>query len=97
MIIRMPIVGNGTQSDPNRIDLPIYQLVTDDPTVRRAFVDVPSIDVPADVAAFVAAYPVSDLIVPLPQPFPSALARSWREHLARRYDLGNARWGPEVA
>jgi hypothetical protein len=29
-------------------------------------------------------------------PFPQSLANSWAEHLARRYDLGNARWHPVV-
>lgn len=72
-------------------------MVADDPTNRRAFVDVPDVDVPADVAAFVRANPVADLIVPLPSSFPASLAGVWREHLARRYDLGQARWNPVVA
>ena len=72
-------------------------MVADDPATRRAFVDVPDIDVPADVAAFVRANPTPDLIVPLPSSFPASLAGVWREHLARRYDLGQARWNPVVA
>ena len=72
-------------------------MIADDPSTRRAMVNVPDIDVPADVAAFVAANPVADLIVPLPSPFPARLAGAWREHLARRYDLGQARWSPVVA
>jgi hypothetical protein len=72
-------------------------MLTDDATVRRAFVDVPISDVPADVAAFVTANPVADLTSPLPNAFPASLARSWQEHLARRYDLGEAKWKPVVA
>jgi hypothetical protein len=71
-------------------------MVADNTTVMRSFVDVPVADVPADVAAFVAAYPCVDLTTPLPVPFPSSLAASWREHLARQYNLGNARWNPAV-
>lgn len=89
--------GQGTPSDPLSVDLPTYTVVTSDATVRRAFVDVADIDVPSDVAAFVAANPVVDLTSPLPNAFPASLARSWQDHLARRYDLGNARWKPTVA
>lgn len=84
-------------TDPLRCDLPTYAMIADDPATRRAMVDVPDVDVPADVAAFVRANQMPDLITPLLSPFPAALARSWREHLARRYDLGEARWKPEVA
>ncbi len=97
MIIRCALVGGTSPTDPLRVDLPTYTMVADDPTNRRAFVDVPDVDVPADVAAFVRANQMPDLITPLLSPFPAALARSWREHLARRYDLGEARWKPEVA
>jgi hypothetical protein len=71
-------------------------MVSDDPTTGRAFADVPAVDVPADVQAFVAAYPTVDLVTPLPVPFPQSLANAWAEHLARRYDLGEARWHPVV-
>lgn len=95
MIIRCQIVGGGTE--PFRVDLPTYSMIADDVTVRRAFVDVPDIDVPSDVAAFVTANPVADLVSPLPSPFPASLARSWQDHLARQYDLGTAKWKPTVA
>jgi hypothetical protein len=72
-------------------------MITNDPVTNRALVNVPDVDVPSDVAAFVKAYPISDLTAPLSTPFPAGLARSWREHLARRYDLGQARWNPTVA
>lgn len=97
VIIRCALVGGTGPGDPFRVDLPSYSVIADDPATRRALVNVPDVDVPADVAAFVRANPVVDLIVPLLTPFPAALARSWREHLARRYDLGEARWKPEVA
>ncbi len=97
MIVRCPTIGQGTQSDPFRVDLPSYTDIASDPVTRRALVNVPDVDVPPDVAAFVAAYPVLDLTAPLPAPFPPALATAWKEHLARRYALGNARWSPEVA
>jgi hypothetical protein len=97
MIIRVAMIGGSSRSDPLRIDLPTYNMIADDPTTRRALVNVPDIDVPADVAAFVHANPVTDLIASLPYPLPPSLARSWREHLARRYDLGEARWRPEIA
>ena len=96
MIIRMALIGSGTPTDTLRVDLPSYSMLTDNATTGRAFADVPVSDVPADVAAFVAAYPTFDLTTPLPVPFPPALARTWAEHLARRYDLGNARWHPVV-
>lgn len=96
MIIRMALIGSGTPADTLRVDLPSYSMLTDDATVRRAFVDVPASDVSPDVAAFVAAYPTVDLVTPLPVPFPASLANSWAEFLARRYDLGNARWHPLV-
>ena len=96
MIIRMSLIGSGTTSDPYRIDLPTYSGIVTNETTGRAFVDVPVSDVPADVAAFVAAYPTVDLTTPLPVPFPPALARTWAEHLARLYDLGNAKWHPVV-
>ena len=96
MIIRVALIGGTSLSDPARVDLPTYTMIADAPDLRRAFVDVPDVDVPADVAAFVRAYPTPDLIVPLPSPFPASLARSWREHLARRYDLGEARWSPII-
>ena len=97
MHIRLAIIGDGSRNQPYGVDLPTYADLIVDPTAGRAFADVPDIDVPADVAAFVRTNPTPDLIVPLLSPVPAALARSWREHLARRYDLGEARWKPEVA
>jgi hypothetical protein len=97
MIIRLALIGSGTTSDPYRIDLPTYQNAATNETTGRAFADVPAIDVPSDVAAFVTANPVVDLTSPLPNPFPASLARSWQDHLARRYDLGTAKWKPVVA
>lgn len=97
MIIRCAVIGSGNPGDPCRVDLPTYNSIATDETARRAFADVPVADVPSDVAAFVTANPVVDLVSPLPNPFPASLARSWQEHLARRYDLGNARWKPVVA
>ena len=96
MIIRLALIGEGTTSDPLRIDLPTYQGVITNETTGRAFADVPVSDVPADVVAFVSAYPTVDLVTPLPVPFPQSLANAWAEHLARQYDLGNARWHPVV-
>lgn len=97
MIIRCPLVGGTGVRDPLRVDLPTYTMVADDATTGRAFVNVPNVDVPDDVAAFVAANPTPTLASPLPSSFPAGLAAVWREHLARRYDLGQARWNPEVA
>jgi hypothetical protein len=97
MIIRCALIGGTGQGDPLRVDLPTYNMVADDPTARRAIVDVPDVDVPADVAAFARAYPTTDLATPLPTNPPASLAVSWREHLARRYDLGEARWHPTLA
>jgi len=98
MIIRCALITSPTApGNPLAVDLPTYQMVADDVTVRRAFVDVPISDVPPDVQAFVIANPVADLTSPLPNPFPSSLARSWQDHLARRYDLGEAKWKPVVA
>lgn len=96
MIIRVALIGSGTNTDPYRIDLPTYGDVATDTDSGRAFADVPVVDVPADVQAFVAAYPTIDLTTPLAVPFPSSLASSWREFLARRYGLGNARWNPVI-
>ena len=97
MIIRLRTIGQGTETDPFRVDLPSYRSLINDPVTSRALVDVPDVDVPADVAAFVAAHPVSDLVMPLPSPMTPGLAAVWREHLARRYNLGHARWNPEIA
>jgi hypothetical protein len=97
MIIRMALIGSGTSTNPFTIDLPTFSGVVTNETTGRAFVDVPTVDVPDDVAAFVAANPVMDLTSPLPNPFPASLARSWQDHLARRYDLGTAKWKPVVA
>ena len=97
MIIRLALIGNGTASSPYRVDLPTFtDLITNEAT-GRAFADVPAVDVPADVAAFVTANPVADLTSPLPNAFPASLARSWQEHLARQYNLGTAKWKPAVA
>lgn len=97
MIIRLQLIGSGRDGDAYRVDLPTYQGVTTNETTRRAFADVPNVDVPSDVAAFVTANPVVDLVSPLPNPFPASLARSWQDHLARRYNLGEAKWKPVVA
>ena len=97
MNIRLQLIGSGTQSDPYRIDLPTYTQAVTNETTGRAFADVPAVDVPADVAAFVAAYPMFDLTSPLPNAFPASLARLWQEHLARVYNLGTAKWKPVVA
>lgn len=96
MIIRLQLIGSGTNTDAYRIDLPSYSGVVTNETTGRAFADVPVSDVPADVAAFVAAYPTYDLVTPLPVPFPASLANAWAEFLARQYDLGNTRWKPVV-
>ena len=96
MIIRLALIGSGTPTDSYRIDLPTYSGVVTNETTGRAFADVPASDVPADVAAFVQAYPTVDLTTPLPVPFPQSLANSWAEFLARRYDLGTAKWHPQV-
>ena len=96
MIIRMVTIGGTSPKDPIRVDLPTYCMVADNVELRRAFVDVPDVDVPGDVAAFVRAYPITDLTAPLPIEPPASLARSWQEHLARRYDLGEARWHPTL-
>jgi hypothetical protein len=94
MIIRCALVA----APPNRliVDLPNYTMLPDANTDIRALCDVPDTDVSPDVAAFVAAYPTVDLTTPLPVPFPASLANSWAEFLARRYDLGNAKWHPAV-
>jgi hypothetical protein len=97
MIIRLALNGLGTTTDPYRVDLPTYSDAITNEATGRALVDVPASDVPADVAAFVTANPVVDLTSPLPNAFPSSLARSWQDHLARRYDLGTAKWKPVVA
>jgi len=97
MIIRMQLIGQGTKTAPFTIDLPTFSEAVTNETTGRAFVTVPDVDVPSDVAAFVTANPVVDLVSPLPNPFPASLARSWSEHLARRYDLGEAKWKPVVA
>ena len=97
MLIRMQLIGDGSVNHPFTIDLPTFSGVVTNELTGRAFADVPISDVPSDVAAFVTANPVVDLTSPLPTPFPASLARSWQEHLARRYDLGNARWKPVVA
>ena len=97
MIVRCALIGGTSMKDALRVDLPTYQMLADDATARRAFVDVPLVDIPTDVAGFVTANPVTDLTSPLPNPFPASLARSWSEHLARRYDLGTAKWKPVVA
>ena len=96
MIIRVALIGSGTNTDPYRVDLPTYSNVVTNETTGRAFADVPVADVPADVAAFVAAYPTYDLVTPLTVPFPASLANSWAQFLARRYDLGTAKWHPAV-
>ena len=96
MIIRLALIGDGTPTSPYHVDLPTYNQLADDVVTGRSMVDVPVSDVPSDVAAFVAAYPVLDLVTPLPVPFPQSLANSWTDFLARRYDLGNARWKPVV-
>ena len=96
MIIRCALIGSGKDNDPFRVDLPTYDNAATNETTGRAFVTVPDVDVPPDVAAFVAAYPTVDLITPLPVPFPASLANAWAEFLARRYDLGNVRWHPVV-
>ena len=97
MIIRCRVVA-GTPVFPNvrTVDLPTCNIIADDPTTGRAFADVPVSDVPADVQAFVAAYPTYDLVTPLTVPFPASLANSWAQFLARRYDLGTAKWHPAV-
>jgi len=96
VIIRCALIGTGNPGDSFRVDLPTYSSIADNPTTGRAFADVPVSDVPAGVAAFVAAYPVLDLVTPLPVPFPASLANQWAEHLARQYDLGTAKWHPVV-
>jgi len=96
MIIRCALIGTGQPGDNYRVDLPTYSMTADNPATGRAFADVPVSDVPADVQAFVNAYPTVDLTTPLPVPFPQSLANAWAEHLARQYDLGNARWHPVV-
>ena len=97
MIIRCGLIGGGVAGNAYRVDLPTYTVIADDQTAGRAFVDVLAVDVPSDVAAFVAANPVVDLTSPLPNAFPASLARSWQEHLARQYNLGTAKWKPTVA
>ena len=96
MILRCALIGSGKDNDPFRVDLPTYDNAATNETTGRAFVTVPDVDVPPDVAAFVAAYPTVDLITPLPVPFPASLANAWADFLARRYDLGNVRWHPVV-
>lgn len=97
MIIRCALIGGTGPGNPLHVDLPCYSTIVTDETTRRALVDVPGADIPTDVAAFVAANPTPDLTSPLPNPFPAGLAAVWREHLARRYDLGEARWNPVIA
>ena len=97
MIIRCELIGTGQPGDYHRVDLPTYTMIADNPATGRAFVDVPELDVPDGVAAFVRANPVADLVSPLPGEFPLSLARQWQDHLARRYDLGTAKWHPVVA
>ena len=96
MIIRLALIGSGIPGDSYRVDLPTFSGIVTNETTGRAFADVPVSDVPADVAAFVNAYPTFDLVTPLPVPFPASLASSWAEFLARRYDLGEVRWHPVI-
>ena len=97
MIIRCKLIGGTSDRDSFRVDLPTWTMVADDSAQGRAFVEVPIADIPDDVIGFVTKYPAVNLVDPPQLAFPDALKRSWREHLARRYDLGNARWNPEVA
>ena len=96
MNIRLALIGSGTRNEPFTVDLPTFTDLITNETTGRAFADVPAVDVPADVQAFVAAYPTVDLTTPLPVPFPQSLANSWADYLARRYDLGTAKWHPVV-
>jgi hypothetical protein len=96
VIIRLQLIGDGTVNTPYTVDLPTFANLVTNETTGRAFGEVPASDVPPDVQAFIAAYPTVDLVTPLPVPFPANLANSWAEYLARRYDLGNARWHPVV-
>ena len=96
MRVRIAIGITGDPRNEFTVDLPTWSAVAIDIATARGIVDVPSVDVPADVAAFVAAYPTVDLVTPLPVPFPASLASSWAEFLARRYDLGSAKWHPVV-
>ena len=96
MIIRLQLIGDGTVNRPYTVDLPTFANLVTNETTGRAFADVPVSDVPADVQAFVAAYPTFDLVTPLSVPFPASLANAWAEHLARQYDLGTAKWHPVV-
>ena len=96
MRIRLQLIGNGSDQNAYRVDLPTYANAVTNETTGRAFADVPVADVSPDVAAFVAAYPTVDLVTPLPVPFPASLANGWAEFLARRYDLGSAKWHPVV-
>lgn len=44
--ITLPIVGAGTPDDPRRVDLPTYQLVSEDTRAGTFTVDVPDADFP---------------------------------------------------
>ena len=96
MIIRLALIGTGVGNEPFRVDLPTFSGIVTNETTGRAIADVPAIDVSPDVAAFVAAYPTTDLVTPLPVPFPPSVANGWAEFLARRYDLGSVKWHPVV-
>lgn len=96
MIIRCALIGGTSPTDPLRVDLPTYTMIADNTELRRAFVEVHTSDIPDNVIGFVTRYPAVNLTDPIGHDFPASLKAEWREHLARRYDLGQARWNPEV-
>ena len=96
MYVRMKLLGTGEVKDEYRVDLPTYLLVAEDHALQRGIADVPLSDIPDDVLGYITRYPIYNIYEPSEMAFPQALKRSWREHLARRYDLGNARWNPEM-
>lgn len=92
--IILPIIGTGAPSDPRRVDLPTYQMVSESDDGMSAVVDVPDADFPQDAAwdslpvqeQRAGARDVSRL--------PVAALDEWHAHLDARYAEHAGRFRP---
>lgn len=92
--MRLPVVGQGTRTDPYRVALPTYNLIDVDYDAGVALVDVPESDLPRDDVhrAVVSAHRFER--VALPAELHALAVDAWHAHLDDRYREHAGRFRP---
>lgn len=95
VLVRLPLIGDGSPAAPFGVNLPTYTLLEADYDAKTALVEVQEADIPATLhnAAGVVLTRTAGRAIVTRMPVPVRLA--WSAHLDRRYGGVPGRFTPE--